>query len=300
MVNFEWYRTFVAIFEHHTLTRAAQQLFISQPGVSLHLNSLEAYTGKKLFERTARKMIATEEGKQLYNYIVDAVKHLEKAEAHFKKTSQEVIPAINIGMCAETFQTIVEPKLSTLAFNLMARFGSHQNLMNDLHNGILDLVITPITNQPKETLVVYEPFAQENIIMIAGNQTDLSTINNLIHQGKISALERLLKRQIWYSASNDMDHFTRFWHENFGTHPDFKPNYILPNINSAIRCVANNTGFAIVPDFLAKASLMAGTTTLVWQGKVAVTNTLYFVTRTNAQFQEGINQLKDIFKEAMG
>jgi hypothetical protein len=45
---------------------------------------------------------------------------------------------------------------------------------------------------------------------------------------------------------------------------------------------------------------MAGTTTLVWQGKVAVTNTLYFATRTNAQFQEGINQLKDIFKEAMG
>ncbi len=46
--NLEWFRTFKAIYETGTLSAAAQQLFISQPGVSLHLNSLEAYTGYKL------------------------------------------------------------------------------------------------------------------------------------------------------------------------------------------------------------------------------------------------------------
>jgi DNA-binding transcriptional LysR family regulator len=71
--NLEWLRTFKAIYETGTLSAAAQELFISQPGVSLHLNSLEAFTGNKLFDRLARKMVPTEKGKILYNYIFSNV-----------------------------------------------------------------------------------------------------------------------------------------------------------------------------------------------------------------------------------
>ena len=42
MVNLEWYRTFKAVYKTGTLTGAAEVLFISQPGVSLHLSSLES------------------------------------------------------------------------------------------------------------------------------------------------------------------------------------------------------------------------------------------------------------------
>lgn len=58
--NLEWLRTFKAIYETGTLSTVAQELFISQPDLSLHLNSLEAYTGTKLFDRLARKMVPTE------------------------------------------------------------------------------------------------------------------------------------------------------------------------------------------------------------------------------------------------
>ncbi len=57
-INLEWLRTFKAIYEHGTLTSAAEALFISQPGVSLHLNSLEGFTGYKLFDRSAKRMSA--------------------------------------------------------------------------------------------------------------------------------------------------------------------------------------------------------------------------------------------------
>ena len=50
MVNLEWYRTFKAVYKSGTLTGAAEVLFISQPGVSLHLSSLENYVGYKLFK----------------------------------------------------------------------------------------------------------------------------------------------------------------------------------------------------------------------------------------------------------
>jgi DNA-binding transcriptional LysR family regulator len=54
MLNFEWYRTFKAIYQAGTLTGAAQELLISQPNVSQHLSALEAYVGKQLFERPPR------------------------------------------------------------------------------------------------------------------------------------------------------------------------------------------------------------------------------------------------------
>ena len=101
MVNYEWYRTFKAIYESGTLTSAAQVLFASQPGVSLHLNSLEAYVGFKLFERKARRMIPTERGKVLYAFLQEPLSRLEEAEKVFKRSTNDATPTVSIGMCFE-------------------------------------------------------------------------------------------------------------------------------------------------------------------------------------------------------
>jgi len=298
MVNLEWYRTFRAIVEKKTLTRAAEALYASQPGVSVHLNALEAYVGKKLFERTSRKMIPTEEGKQLYNFVVEALERLEQAEQHFKKSTKEKVPSLHIGMCTETFQTILEPEVSKLRFNLVAKFGGHQDLIKDLNKGLLDLVITPKKNHAN-ALAEYEAFSKERIVLVAGSQTPLNEVNKLLEQQDLKALSAHLKQQIWYSASNEMDHFRRFWYDNFKSRADFKPNYILPNIGSIIRCIEAENGFAIVPDFLVQEAIAKGSIHLVWQGIKESANTLYFTTRSDLQYKEEVNTIKEVFKQKM-
>ena len=298
MVNLEWYRTFRAIVEKKTLTRAAEALYASQPGVSVHLNALEAYVGKKLFERTSRKMIPTEEGKQLYNFVVEALERLEQAEQHFKKSTKETVPSLHIGMCNETFQTILEPEVSKLRFNLVAKFGGHQDLIKDLNKGLLDLVITPKNNHAN-TLAEYEAFSKERIVLVAGSKTPLNAVNKLLEQQDLKALSAHLKQQIWYSASNEMDHFRRFWYDNFKSRADFKPNYILPNIGSIIRCLEAENGFAIVPDFLVQEAIAKGSIHLVWQGIKESANTLYFATRSDLQYKEEVNTIKEVFKQKM-
>tara|TARA_R110002051_G_scaffold36825_1_gene79695 strand:+ start:444 stop:1346 length:903 start_codon:yes stop_codon:yes gene_type:complete len=299
MVSLEWYRTFKAIFENKTLTKAADKLYASQPGVSLHLNSLESYIGKKLFERTSRKMIPTEDGKQLYNFIIDAIEKLEKAEQHFKKSSKENIPSLNIGMCTETFQSILEPEVPNLPFDLIAKFSDHSDLIKDLDNGILDLVITPRKQDEKKSLAHYEPFAKEKIILVAGTKTNLNVVEKYLKNEQWDSLENELKENIWYSASNDMEHFRRFWFENFKKRLDFKPNYILPSISSIIRCLDNNKGFATIPDFLANTAIESGQLKLVWEGKAITENTLYFATRSDLKFKKEIEMIKIIFKHKM-
>lgn len=54
---------FRLVAKHGSVTRTAQELFISQPAVSLHLRALEARFGEALFERTPRGMLLTEAGR---------------------------------------------------------------------------------------------------------------------------------------------------------------------------------------------------------------------------------------------
>ncbi|SHN07165.1 DNA-binding transcriptional regulator, LysR family [Polaribacter sp. KT 15] len=295
MVNLEWYRTFKEIYENGTLTKASVALYASQPGVSVHLNALEAYVGKKLFERTSRKMIPTEDGKFLYEYIIESLTKLEIAEQHFKKTTQEKNPSLNIGMCSEMFQLILEPEIKKLNFDLVARFGAHTDLIKDLNNGILDIVITPKKQVEKKSLVEYIPFSKERIVLIAGNKTDTSVITSHINSKNFKKLEEELLKNLWYSSSNEMEHFRRFWFENFNKKPSFKPNYILPNITSIIRCLKNGNGLALVPDFLCEEQILKKEINLVWKGKIKTENTLYFALRTDLKYKKELDVIRKIF-----
>lgn len=297
-LNLEWLRSFKAIYETGTLSAAASALFISQPGVSLHLNSLEAYTGHKLFDRSPRKMVPTEKGKVLYNFVLDPLSKLEAVEQHFHKSSKAERPTISLGMCFETFQYTLEEHIASLPFNLIIKFGEYPQMQQDLDNGLLDLIVTP--QQGQQQNLHYKPFSKERIVLIAGNQTDTGPLRALLHAipGDPAAAPDAvdwLKHQVWYSTAADMEHLKNFWLKNFSRHPDFRPNFIVPNICSIIRCLSGGDGFSIVPHFLCTEALEAGDIQMVWEGTVPLENTLYFGTRKKTIYEKEIAQLQELF-----
>lgn len=297
MVNLEWYRTFKAIYKTGTLTGAAQVLFISQPGVSLHLSSLENYVGYKLFVRTGRKMIPTERGKVLYNFTIEALSKLEEAEKNFQRSTEKHTPTISIGMCFETFQITLEQYISSLPFNVIIRFGEYPEMVDNLEKGILDIIITP-QMVPKAS-IEYQAFSSETIVIVGGNQTDELVFKSIEKLNDTEAIETWLKQQKWYGTTGDMEHLRRFWQLNFNKHPDFRPNYIVPNLNSIVRCLSSGQGLAVIPDFLCKKELESGQVKLIWKGKMPLENTLHFATRKKTIYEEEINHIKKIFIEVM-
>lgn len=297
MVNLEWYRTFKAVYKSGTLTGAAEVLFISQPGVSLHLSSLENYVGYKLFDRTGRKMVPTERGKVLYNFIIEAMTKLEEAEKNFQRSTEKHTPTISVGMCFETFQITLEQYISTLPFNVIIQFGEYPEMVENLEKGILDIIITP-QMVPKSS-IDYEPFSSETIVLVGGNETDVQTFQKLEETGDFDTVESWLKQQKWYGTTGDMEHLRRFWQLNFNKYPDFRPNYIVPNLNSIVRCLSSGQGLAVIPDFLCKKDIDSGQIKMIWQGKVPLTNTLHFATRKKTIYADEIALIKEIFMKVM-
>ncbi|MBS1602452.1 MAG: LysR family transcriptional regulator [Bacteroidetes bacterium] len=297
MVNLEWFRTFKAIYETGSLTGAAETLYVSQPGVSLHLSSLENYVGYKLFDRSSRRLVSTERGKILYNYIQEAIGKLEEAEEHFHKSTESERPTISIGMCFETFQFTLESYLPTLSFNVIIKFGEYPEMLDDLDSGVLDMIITPRKGDQKG--LEFQPFFKEKIVVIGGSKTDTRALHKLVRTGDSCGIHEWLKTQTWYGTAGDMEDLRRFWHSNFGTRPDFKPNFIVPNLSSIIRCLSKGKGVAVVPDFLSKKEMAAGNIRLVWEGNNPIENTLYFGTRKKTMYSGEIKKIKEIFLKEM-
>src|SRR5262245_12160102 len=64
-MDFRRVRTFIAVAEHGTVSKAALQLRIAQPALSRQINGLEEELGVRLFDRIRRRLVLTSEGERL-------------------------------------------------------------------------------------------------------------------------------------------------------------------------------------------------------------------------------------------
>ena len=74
MVNLELYRVFYTVARCGSLTRAAEELYISQPAVSQSIKQLETQLGVSLFNRTRRGMELSAQGGKVIFASVRAIR----------------------------------------------------------------------------------------------------------------------------------------------------------------------------------------------------------------------------------
>jgi DNA-binding transcriptional LysR family regulator len=79
---------FTKVFENQSFSKAAQQLGLSQPTVSTHIQHLEDLIGKRLFDRLGRRVIPTQEAKILYKHAVEILKKREEALAELSSLDE--------------------------------------------------------------------------------------------------------------------------------------------------------------------------------------------------------------------
>ena len=76
-MNYNSLRYFIEVAETLSFTKASQNLFVSQPGISQQIHLLETQLGVKLLNRTTRNVTLTEEGKFLYNKTLPSLNEIK-------------------------------------------------------------------------------------------------------------------------------------------------------------------------------------------------------------------------------
>ena len=80
------------------ISKAANQLYISQPAISKSISKLEAELGTALFSRSSKGVTLTEEGQVLYEYVERAFDSLNMGEENLKNYKELGIGHIRIGV----------------------------------------------------------------------------------------------------------------------------------------------------------------------------------------------------------
>jgi DNA-binding transcriptional LysR family regulator len=86
-INFKLLGTFLAVAEHSSFRKAAEQSHLSLPAVSMQVKQLEEQLGVALFQRTTRKVDLTREGEQLMISARKAMAELEGGLAQIQQAA---------------------------------------------------------------------------------------------------------------------------------------------------------------------------------------------------------------------
>lgn len=76
-------QVFEKVASHLNYSRAAEELYLSQPAVSMQIKQIEGHIGLPLFEQMGKKIFLTEAGRELFPYARNIAQQLEELEAVF-------------------------------------------------------------------------------------------------------------------------------------------------------------------------------------------------------------------------
>ena len=151
-IDFELYRIFYVVANHCNITKASEELSISQPAISKSIKNLEEQLGGQLFVRTKRGVVLTEEGKEFYNYIKQAIEYINNAENKFTDLINLETGCIKIGISTTLTKEFLLPYLEEFhslypKIDIQIITNLTSDLMPKLRNGLIDIVILNLNDK---------------------------------------------------------------------------------------------------------------------------------------------------------
>ncbi|OIL20248.1 transcriptional regulator [Oenococcus oeni] len=169
---FKLLESFIAVYETRNFSKAAEELFLSQPTISVHINQLEKQLDTSLFERNGRTEIRpTENAKRFYPEALKIISNWQRAK---EKIADHKMPKSRLKIAAShTTATTLLPKvikfLSASIDQLQIQVSLHNSddilEMISQHKINLGLIEKPSTN---DAVKRYELMNDQ--LVLAGDQ----------------------------------------------------------------------------------------------------------------------------------
>ena len=164
MMNLEWYRIFLYTAKSGNLTKAAQELHITQPSVSYAIKQLEEGLGVKLFDRLSKGVALTSEGSSLLEYVEKSFSLLDLGERKMASLKSHTSGELRIGASGPIIKHLLLSPLDQLRaqypeVRIRLSQGKTAEIKTQLKEGQIDLgfvhlpVIDPDLNTVQLTTI---------------------------------------------------------------------------------------------------------------------------------------------------
>src|SRR5437868_430646 len=106
---------FLCLAEERNVTRAARQLNIVQPALSMQIAKLEAEFGQKLFDRSPHGISTTVAGDTLVRLVAPIVRDVEHAKQEMTRLNGRISGRVSVGLITSVAQSTMASSSATVA-----------------------------------------------------------------------------------------------------------------------------------------------------------------------------------------
>ncbi len=244
-------RYFLAVAEDLHFRKAAERLYISQPGLSRQIKIMERDLGIILFERHNRKVALTEVGKYLQKELTNNLKNLEQIFDHAQLIEKGDFGSLKLGYVGSAMRDIIPNLLLQLrnsypdvVFGLNEMDNNRQ--INELLSHEIDLGFVRLERVPRGLeiqSILKEPFC------LVLPESHAISVSNFKHLNQFKDEHFILFDQK-YSTSYYEKVMQIF--DDSGFTPLVSHNTI--HATSIYNLVKNNFGISLVPKSLISTS----------------------------------------------
>lgn len=247
-MNTQQLHCFLCVADKLNFTKAAEELYLSTPTVTHHIQRLEAELNTKLFLRNKKYVRLTEAGMVFYKDAEDIIERFNMAKKHAEKMNHKSHSFINIGCCSnveleELTHILIEFRKEFPEVYPHIILTNYSRLVNMLKDKQLDIVFG--TKDMMNDIVGYtfKTIKKISSYAIASNLDPLSSKNLISFDDlQTSCLITLHPKMVPFKYGNKIQ-------QQIQIHSQNQLDIVCENDQASISMVVAGYGIAILPEF---------------------------------------------------
>ena len=174
-------QVFYTAAKNLSFTKAAQELYISQPAVTRHINALEEQYQVLLFERQGNKLELTPAGKLMMEHSERILQQYQQLEYAMHLFHQDHVGQLRLGASTTIAQYVLPPHLAQFIadfphatvtmLNGNTRFIEHELSCHNIDLGLIEGV-------SRSPLFTYTPFQDDELLVLAAANSLYASAKN--------------------------------------------------------------------------------------------------------------------------
>lgn len=174
-------RVFEAAARHRSFTRAAEELFLTQPSVSMQVKQLSKVVGMPLFEQVGKRIYLTEAGEELLLTCRDIFERL--AQFEMTVANLQGLKQGQLRLTVVTTAKYIIPRLLGVfcqrypGIDVALHVTNHEGLEDRLNQNLDDLYI--LSKLPENFEVAHHQFLDNPLVVLASSQHPLANEKNI-------------------------------------------------------------------------------------------------------------------------
>jgi DNA-binding transcriptional LysR family regulator len=162
-------KIFETVARHLSFSRAAEELHLTQPAISIQIKTLEGHVGLPLFEQLGKKVYLTPAGTELLGYTREIIRQFQDAEAAMAQYKGVSGGKLNVSVISagDYFfpRLMVEFARRHEGVTLNLTVHNREELLGQLADNLTDLAV--MVRPPHDMDTVSESFAPHPYVIVA-------------------------------------------------------------------------------------------------------------------------------------